>query len=81
MPTDIYSSLRRAYRGVQRIGAITLGGFCRSIRAPAGVGFLECHGHLLECHGRPLECLFPDWLTDFVQSRAEPANFAAQFAE
>ena len=73
MGTDIYSSLRRAYRGVQRIGAIALGGFCRSIRAPTRVSLRECHGHLIEC--------FPDGLTDFVQPRAEPANFAAQFAE
>ena len=70
MPPDLCHSLRRAYRGVQRIGAITLGGFCRSVRAPARVGFRECHGHLAECS-------FPNWLTDFVQSRAEPANSAA----
>ena len=70
MSPDLYRSLRRAYRGVQRIGAITLGGFCRSVRAPTRVGFRECHGHLAECS-------FPNWLTDFVQSRAESANSAA----
>jgi len=70
MPTDIYSSLRRAYRGVQRITTVTLGGFCRSVRAPTRVGFRECYGHLAEC-------TFSDWLTDFVRSHTEPANWAA----
>jgi hypothetical protein len=70
MPPDLYRSLRRAYRGVQRIGAITLSGFCRSVRARTRVGFRECHGHLAECS-------FPNWLTDFIQSRPEPANSPA----